>query len=136
MTLPRLHLPLKGGGRRAKRAGWGSYGNLREADPHPNPPPFRGRERTAGGARISLQENPNLASGAQRAEAMRDHLFQDMPLDRLVGRGRIAPEPAVTVHRLRGLHEAVGHRVEIAFSVVEREDQPAAADPAQREPPG
>ena len=43
-------LPLKGGGRRPKAAGWGSrlaFG----FDPHPDPPPLRGRERTtrAGG---------------------------------------------------------------------------------------
>ena len=44
------YLPLKGGGRRPKAAGWGSrlaFG----FDPRPDPPPFRGRERTtcAGG---------------------------------------------------------------------------------------
>ncbi|MCP1975004.1 ATP-dependent Lhr-like helicase [Bradyrhizobium elkanii] len=40
------HLPLKGGGRRAPaRDGWGSAtGAEQAADPHPNPPPFRGRE--------------------------------------------------------------------------------------------
>jgi len=35
------YLPLKRGGRFAERTGWGSSG----FDPHPNPPPFRGRER-------------------------------------------------------------------------------------------
>ncbi|MBI5323596.1 ligase-associated DNA damage response DEXH box helicase [Bradyrhizobium sp.] len=39
------NLPLKGGGRRAPRDGWGSAaGTEQAADPHPNPPPFRGRE--------------------------------------------------------------------------------------------
>ncbi|HWZ36785.1 MAG TPA: ligase-associated DNA damage response DEXH box helicase [Bradyrhizobium sp.] len=40
-----IHLPLKEGGRRAQRDGWGSAANTEQAtDPHPNPPPFRGRE--------------------------------------------------------------------------------------------
>ncbi len=39
------HLPLKGGGRRAQRDGWGSAANTEQAaDPHPDPPPFRGKE--------------------------------------------------------------------------------------------
>ncbi len=39
------NLPLKGGGRRAQRDGWGSAANTEQAaDPHPDPPPFRGRE--------------------------------------------------------------------------------------------
>ncbi len=39
------HLPLKGGGRRAQRDGWGSAANTEQAaDPHPDFPPFRGRE--------------------------------------------------------------------------------------------
>jgi hypothetical protein len=43
---PLAYLPLKGGGRLASKSkpiGWGSYAQL---DPHPNPPPFRGGERT------------------------------------------------------------------------------------------
>jgi ATP-dependent Lhr-like helicase len=40
-----LQLPLKGGGRRVQRDGWGSAaGTEQTADPHPAPPPFRGRE--------------------------------------------------------------------------------------------
>jgi len=39
------HLPLKGGGRRAQRDGWGAAANTEQAaDPHPDPPPFRGKE--------------------------------------------------------------------------------------------
>src|SRR5438128_2408321 len=39
------NLPLQGGSRRAQRDGWGSAaGTQQAADPHPNPPPFRGRE--------------------------------------------------------------------------------------------
>jgi hypothetical protein len=38
---PRAYLPLNGGGRGAKRIGWGSMAKF---DPHPDPPPFRGRE--------------------------------------------------------------------------------------------
>src|SRR5262245_19486003 len=65
---------------------------------------------TAGRGRVSKWLDGKLTSGTQRGEAVRDHLFQDAPLDRLVGRGRIAPEPAVALHRLGGSHEALGHR--------------------------
>ena len=40
-----FHLPLKAGGRHAQRDGRGSAANAaRAADPHPDPPPSRGRE--------------------------------------------------------------------------------------------
>jgi len=44
------HLPLKGGGReRSERVGV----NGSACDPHPDPPPFRGRERTECAARFT-----------------------------------------------------------------------------------
>jgi ATP-dependent Lhr-like helicase len=47
-----VYLPLKGGGRRAERDGRGLAADAEQAaDPHPGPPPFRGREferRVAG----------------------------------------------------------------------------------------
>jgi hypothetical protein len=50
-----FHLPLKGGGRRPQAAGWGST-IAQMSNRHPNPPPFRGRERTA---RAALLEYDN-----------------------------------------------------------------------------
>ena len=38
-TCANFHLPLKRGGRPPKAGGWGSFA------PHPDPPPFRGREQ-------------------------------------------------------------------------------------------
>ena len=57
VVVPQPYLPLKGGGRIAIsaftrvfdalwRSGWGSMMS-RKCDPHPDPPPFRGREQTA-----------------------------------------------------------------------------------------
>jgi len=46
------HLPLTGGGRRAERAGRGSE-QIEVDDPHPNPPPFRGREIGQGSTLLS-----------------------------------------------------------------------------------
>ncbi|MGY3585278.1 ATP-dependent Lhr-like helicase [Bradyrhizobium sp. USDA 4341] len=78
------HLPLKGEGRRAparvsaaERDGWGSAaGTEQAADPHPNPPPFRGREPD------------ELANGEIGAEIVRPNLIS-------TGRG---------VRRSGGLH--------------------------------
>ena len=55
-------LPLKGGGRRRKAQGGGPLSqemvqdltkSAPRQDPHPNPPPFRGRELTS---RVSIKE--------------------------------------------------------------------------------
>src|SRR5262245_39870780 len=65
--------------------------------------------------------------GAFAQEAMCQHLAQNAAPDRLVGRRRISPPPAVVLHRPRGGNEPVGHGFEIGFSVIEAEDQPPAA---------
>jgi glutamate synthase (NADPH) large chain len=59
------HLPLKGGGRRAKRAGWGSAGDARSLDPQP---PARRYARAvdlplAGGGTSSSFESQQLPQG-------------------------------------------------------------------------
>jgi glutamate synthase (NADPH/NADH) large chain len=59
------HLPLKGGGRRAKRARWGSAGDARSLDPHP---PARRYARAvdlplAGGGTSSSFESQQLPQG-------------------------------------------------------------------------
>ncbi|WLA87300.1 ligase-associated DNA damage response DEXH box helicase [Bradyrhizobium elkanii] len=89
------HLPLKGGGRRAparasaaERDGWGSAaGTEQAADPHPNPPPFRGREPdelTSGEAAASARSRPNLIStgrGVRRSGGL--HTLYISPLKAL-----------------------------------------------------
>src|SRR4051812_35611718 len=62
------------------------------------------------------------------------HLFQDLPLDVLVGQRGIVPPPAVTLHLPGCRGKAIGHFSEIRIRVVEAEDQPSGADPAQRQP--
>ncbi|MGY3618952.1 ATP-dependent Lhr-like helicase [Bradyrhizobium sp. USDA 10063] len=84
------HLPLKGGSRRARqrtcapeRDGWGSAtGTEQAADPHPNPPPFRGRE------------NAQLASGEGATSAV---ARSNLPRANLISTGR-------SVKRTGGLH--------------------------------
>ena len=46
-------------------------------------------------------------------EPMRDHLFQDLALDRTVGHRRIAPPPAVTLHRPGGGDKPGRDRIEV-----------------------
>ena len=46
---------------------------------------------------------------------------------------RIVPPPAVALHLLGGGDETVGDFAEIGVGVVQAEDQPAGADPAQRQ---
>ncbi|MGY3605701.1 MULTISPECIES: ligase-associated DNA damage response DEXH box helicase [unclassified Bradyrhizobium] len=77
------HLPLKGGSRHPKGGGWGSAtGTEQVADPHPNPPPFRGRE------------NGQLASG----EGAISHAARSNPSrSNLISTGR-------SVKRAGGLH--------------------------------
>src|SRR6476620_9652613 len=66
----------------------------------------------------------------------RKHLFQDLPADRLVVEGSVVPPPAVALHLLTGGNKAISDRGKIRIGVVEAEDQPAGADPAQRQPLG
>ncbi|WP_414645808.1 ligase-associated DNA damage response DEXH box helicase [Bradyrhizobium sp. 27S5] len=89
------HLPLKGGGRRApargsaaERDGWGSAaGTERAADPHPNPPPFRGREPddlVSGEGTASARSRPSLIStgrGVRRSAGL--HTLYISPLKAL-----------------------------------------------------
>ena len=56
-------------------------------------------------------------------------------IDRLVDR-RIAPPPAVPLHRPGGGDEPLRDRLEIGVGVIQAEDQAAGADPAQRQPFG
>ncbi|WP_454633160.1 ligase-associated DNA damage response DEXH box helicase [Bradyrhizobium cenepequi] len=60
------HLPLKGGGRRAQRDGWGSAtGTEQAADPHLNLPSFRGRkndQHPSGEEATSRAARSNLIS--------------------------------------------------------------------------
>ena len=71
---------------------------------------------------------------AEGAQPMRDHLFQNPVPDCLVGQARLAPPPAVSLHLFRCCDEAFSYRLDIGFSVVETENQSAAADPAPRQP--
>src|ERR1700716_23015 len=66
-------------------------------------------------------------------EPLGQHLFQNLPLDVLVGHRSIVPPPAVALHLLGRRDKAVGDFREIGVRVVEAEDQPAGADPAQRQ---
>ncbi|WYJ43801.1 ligase-associated DNA damage response DEXH box helicase [Bradyrhizobium sp. 2S1] len=89
------HLPLKGGGRRApargsaaERDGWGAAaGTERAADPHPNPPPFRGREPddlVSGEGTASARSRPSLIStgrGVRRSAGL--HTLYISPLKAL-----------------------------------------------------
>ena len=45
---------------------------------------------------------------AQRRKPLRDHFFQDAALYGFVGRGRIAPPPAVALHCLGGRDKSLG----------------------------
>ncbi len=64
---------------------------------------------------------------------MSDHFPQDATADRRVRRLVVAPPPAVALHRLRGRHEALRHRVEVRLRIVEAEDQAPGADPTERQ---
>ena len=89
------HLPLKGGGRHAlgrasatERDGWGSAaGTEQAAAPHPNPPPFRGREpdQFASGEASGLEKaRPTLIStgrGVRRSSGL--HTLYISPLKAL-----------------------------------------------------
>src|SRR5262245_56100434 len=96
----------------AKQSSLEAYGLLRRCAP-----------RNDGGLSDALAEKPQ-----------RQDLAQDGALDRLVGRRRIGPPPAVRLHRPGGGNEAIRHRLEIGLCVIEAEDQAAGADPREREP--
>src|SRR5260221_14232998 len=55
----------------------------------------------------------------------REHLFQDLPLDALVGEGCVMPPPAVALHLLGCRDEAIGDRGKVVIRKVQAEDQPA-----------
>src|SRR6187402_397597 len=61
-------------------------------------------------------------------EPLGEQLFQDPPLDVLVGEGSIVPPPAVALHLVGRRDKAIGHFAEIRLGVVEAEYQPAGAD--------
>src|SRR3954470_460505 len=49
------------------------------------------------------------------------HLFQNLPLDVLVGEGSIMPPPAIALHLLSRRDKAIRHLGEIGVGVVEAE---------------
>src|SRR5262249_49175081 len=71
---------------------------------------------------------------AEGAQPMRDHLFKNATPDFLVSQARLAPPPAVSLHLLCSCDEAISHRLKIGLGVIETEDQPTGADPAQCQP--
>src|SRR5215475_12972007 len=74
-----------------------------------------------------------IVRSSSALEHAAEHLFEDLALDVLVGELAVVPPPAVLLHLGRGGDEAVGDLVEVGIGVVEAEDQPSRADPAQRE---
>ena len=81
------HLPLKGGGRHAQHGGRGSAaGTEQAADPHPDPPPFRGREleQRASGEEATARERTHFIStgrGVKRSGGL--HTLYISPLKAL-----------------------------------------------------
>src|SRR3984893_6024909 len=86
-------------------------------------------------ARVSKDAAPALEN-ALAGKLSRQHLFQDLPADGLVGQRRLAPPPAVPLHLFGRGDKAISYLRKIRIAVVQAEDQPAGADPAQREPFG
>ena len=64
---------------------------------------------------------------------MSDHLAQNPALDLTVAGERVLPPPAAALHRFGGGNKAVGDCLEISFCIIEAEDQPTGANPAQRQ---
>ena len=64
---------------------------------------------------------------------MSDHLAQHPALDRAVAGERILPPPAAPLHCFGGGDEAVGDCLVIGFRIIQAEDEPAGADPAERQ---
>src|SRR5215203_5806519 len=79
--------------------------------------------------------SPATADGSASlpSQPLGEHLFQNPPLDILVGQLGVAPPPAIAFHFFGCRNKPVGHLSEIRIRVVEAEDQPAGADPAQRQ---
>src|SRR5204863_7230795 len=79
--------------------------------------PTRGRvEPSSLLALIPLRLNKRSARRgivALRRQAVRDHFLQDAVLDRLVGRRRRVPPPAVLLHGPCGGYETIGHRLKV-----------------------
>src|SRR5947207_13101438 len=79
--------------------------------------------------------SPAMTNGSPRPFS-RDHLFQDLAADALVGQGSIAPPPAVLLH-LRGRADKTFRNLgEIRLGIIQAEDQTPGPDPAQCEPFG
>ena len=87
------------------------------------------------GIRSSCRHASACASGSARARKLRpiagQHLAQDLPLDRLVGAGGTGPPPAVPLHRPAPRQGTDPSPRKVRIAVVQAEDQPACADPAQ-----
>src|SRR5689334_21737393 len=86
----------------------------------------------------TLRSLPAVVANAWSAKASAlehaaEHLFEDLAHDVLAGELAVVPPPAVLLHLGRGGDEAARDLVEVGIGVVEAEDQPARADPAQRE---
>src|SRR6516225_8489318 len=64
---------------------------------------------------------------------MSDHLAQNPTFDLSVAGERVLPPPAAPLHRFGGGNKAVGDCLEISFCIIEAEDQPTGANPAQRQ---
>src|SRR3984893_14033890 len=97
---------------------------MRVGDPHPE-------ERAL--ARVSKDAAAALEN-ALAGKFSRQHLFQDLPADGLVGERRLAPPPAVPLHLFGRGDKAISHLRKIRIAVIQAEDQPAGADPDPREP--
>src|SRR5215207_8023958 len=80
---------------------------------------------------MTVDRNASLAP-----EPLAKHLFQNLPLDVLVGHRGIVPPPAVALHLFGRRDKTVDHFAEIRVGVVQAEDQPSRSDPAQRQPLG
>src|SRR5260370_22766279 len=67
------------------------------------------------------------------ARFSRQYLCQDLPADGFVGEASVAPPPAVLLHLLGGGGKAIGNFRKIRVGIIQAEDKPTGADPAQRE---
>ena len=90
--------------------------------------------RGVAASQLGFNTRVGLPMIAEGAEPMRDHLFQNTAFDCLVCQAGLAPPPPVRLHLLCRCDEAISHRLDVGLGVIEAEDQPAAADPTQRQP--
>src|SRR5947207_13318694 len=81
--------------------------------------------RTSGMTEMGL----DVPQFSDSPKPLREHLFQNPPLDVLVGHRSIVPPPAVALHLLGGRDNAVGHFSEIRAGVVQAADQTAGSNP-------